>query len=488
MSADSSPAVRPRERHEHGAVDDWVNSITENELPLFAQSLSEISSVASQARSSAGDLAQVITMDVSMSVRLLKIANSPMLNPQNRTIDSVRAAVVLMGFDAVRDLAFSLSLVSELHGDQAHPRVVELLAHAFHAASQAQVLARAGRDECPEEVFVAGLLLNVGEMAFWSRPRPETRDIDARLAGGEDRDSAERAVLGFSLEALSRRLAEEWRMSGLLRACMAAPAARSRRCRNVLLGDAIARTVERHGWESTETAALVDQAARRLDMPSGEVGEMLRQGTREAAAMARRFGVSAIEQFLAPRAETARPHPRTGSEAAARQPDPQAELESVRALQSQMQEKPDIDTLMRLALDGLYRGAAMDRALFAMLSPDRTKLTVRYAVGGERRELLRDAVIRVDDQDRSLFGLLLKTGKTVWVDAARRDKLSSLIGPEIDRWAGGTEFFAMPIFVRGRPVGLLYGDCSASTGVLSDAAFTSFRFFGEQIAAGMARR
>lgn len=479
---------RPHGRHEHGAVDDWVNAITEDELPLFAQSLSEISTVASQARSSAGDLAQVISLDVSMSVRLLKIANSPMLNPQNRTIDSVRAAVVLMGFDAVRDLAFSLSLVSELHGERAHPRVVELLAHAFHAASQAQVLALAGRDESPEEVFVAGLLLNVGEMAFWSRPRPETRDIDVRLAGGEDRDSAERAVLGFSLEALSRRLAEEWRMSGLLRDCMAAPAARSRRCRNVLLGDAIARTVERYGWDSAETTALVDQAAMRLHMSSADVGELLRQGTRAAGAMARRFGVSAIEQFLAPRVETAQSSPPSGEDAAPRLPDPQAELESVRALQRHAQDRPDVDTLMRLALDGLYRGAAMDRAFFAMLSPDRSKLTVRYAVGNDLQELLREGRFRVDDHDRSLFGLLLKTGKIVWVDTARRDKLSALIGPEIDRWAGGTEFFAMPVFVRGRPVGLLYGDCAAGTGVLTDTAFASFGYFGEQIAAGLARR
>jgi len=46
----------------------------------------------------------------------------------------------------------------------------------------------------------------------------------------------------------------------------------------------------------------------------------------------------------------------------------------------------------------------------------------------------------------------------------------------------------MPIFVRSRPVGLLYADRSASGRELDEEAFTSFRYFGDQIGAGLARR
>jgi HD-like signal output (HDOD) protein len=481
-----------KQQHEPGGLDAWVNGITDNELPLFAQSLSEISSVASQAGSSAADLARVISMDVSMSVRLLKIANSPVLNPQNRTIDSVRGAVVLMGFDAVRDLAFTLSLVSELHGDDAHPRVVELLAHGFHAACQGQVLALAGKDRSPEEIFVAGLLLNVGEMAFWSRMRPETRDIETRMAQGQERRLAEKAVLGFSLEDLSRRLAEEWRMSGLLRGCMAAGPSRPQRCETVLLGDALAAAVEVDGWDSRAVQALLQQAAKRLDLSQRELTPLLEEGSRSASTMARRFGLPSIETILSAHHPTAAASAAAASAAVAAvtlpAPDPQAELDAVRGVQQELQGRPDIDKLMRLALDGLHDGAAMERAVFAMLSPDRRLLKVRYAVGSDRSRLLQAGQFQVGGEVRSLFGLLLQTGKAIWVDDERRARLGSLIGPDIDALAGGAAFFAMPIFVRQRPVGLLYADRSASARPLDDASFTSFRFFGEQIAAGLAKR
>lgn len=502
----TTPEPAAEQRAAREGVWAWVDSITERELPLFAQNLAEISSVATARQSSAADLARAITMDISMSVRLLRIANSPVLNPQDRTIDSVRTAVVLMGFDAVRDLAFSLSLVSELHRGDGNDRVVELLAHAFHAATQAQALARAGKDRSPEEVFVAGLLLNVGEMAFWSRPRPEGEAIAARIARGEPREAAECAVLGFPLQELSRRLAEEWRMSGLLRSVLADPASGNPRCASVRTGDAVARVVEAHGWDSREGKATLDDAAAQVSMAKAELEPLLRDATREAGKMARRFGVPEIERFLSQgpagagsdRASAAvgrRGEEDPGADPGARDPaafamaDPQIELQAVRDLQAQLQEdEPDIDRLMRLALEGLHGGAGMDRAFFAMLSPDRSSLRARYAAGTDGAALLEGCRIPVGNGARNLFGVLLQTGKAVWVDAARRDRLGPLIGADIDRWAAGAPFFAMPIYVRSRPVGLLYADRSASGRVLDDEAFTSFRYFGDQIAAGLARR
>ncbi len=483
-------------------VADWAASITEKELPLFAQNLSEISSVASQVQSSAADLARVITHDVSMSVRLLKIANSPLLNPQDRPIDSVRAAVVLMGFNAVRDLAFSLSLVRELHraNDGRGDRVVELLAHSFHAGSQAQILAQAFNDRSPEEAFVAGLLLDVGEMAFWSRARPEADDVAGLITEGLERGQAERRVLGFQLRDLTCRLADDWRMGALLRTALSPGASDEPRCRSVLLGDAIARAVERHGWQSRQVTRLVEECAELAGMPPADLKRRLEAGTRAAAKMARRFGVESIERFLAPASHP--PAPAAAGDAAAATadgqsaasiaahpaPDPQRELEAVRDLQEELQNKPDIDRLMRLALEGLHGGAGVDRAFFAVLARDKAALVARYAAGADSQDVLRGCRFDVGESQRGLFTLLLKSGKTIWVNGSHRERLGDLVGDDIDRWATGRDFFAMPIFVQQRPVGVLYADRALSSRELDDQAFKSFRFFGEQIAAGLARR
>jgi hypothetical protein len=129
----------------------------------------------------------------------------------------------------------------------------------------------------------------------------------------------------------------------------------------------------------------------------------------------------------------------------------------------------------------------MDRAFFAMLSPDRAELRARYAAGADADAVLGECRIPIAGR-RNLFSVLLQAGKAVWVDAVRRERLGALIGADIDRWAAGAPFYAMPIFVRQRPVGLLYADRSGSGRALDEECFSSFRFFGEQIARGLERR
>jgi hypothetical protein len=260
----------------------------------------------------------------------------------------------------------------------------------------------------------------------------------------------------------------------------------------VQLGDAAAYVAERHGWDSKEGRAFVDDLTESLQVPRAELAEVLRGATEAASRMARRFGVTSITSVLTPKPSD-RSEPGTDGVPAVdgdaiRQPDARAELEAVRGLQLELAGKPDLDRLMRLALDGLYQGAGIDRAFFAMLSQDRGRLRARYAAGCDAANVLDDCEFRIDGQRRHLFAILLKSRKTVWVDEARRHQLGDVIGSDIDRWATGGAFFAMPVFVRSRPLGLLYADRAASGRPLDDAAFTSFRFFGEQIAAGLARR
>lgn len=472
-------------------LDEWVAGITENELPLFAQALSEISAVAADPESSAADLAQAITADIAMSVRLLKIANSPLLNPQNRNIDSISNAVVLMGFDAVRDLAMGLSLVGTLDRAGASDRLAPLVAHAFHAGSQAQRLSRGAGDRFPEETFVAGLLLNLGEVAFWSRPRPEGRRIEALMARGVPAREAERAVLGFTTRQLSARLAEAWRMGGLLRACLADSATASPRCQRVLLGDAIAGAVEREGWKGRETVRLQQTAVKLLGLPEDDVQRLLREATRQAARMAGRIGVASVERMLT-MPETRRPPGLEGPSgvvsAAGVEPDPHAELAAMRQLHAALkQPKPDPEKLMSIVLEGIRSGIGMDRVLFAAPSPNRVWLKVRHSSGADQPALLRDWVVDVGPDARNLFRVLLETGKAIWVDDERRRRLGGLITAEVDAWARGAAFFAMPVRAGKRAAGLIYADRARSGRALDEEAFSSFVYFGEQAGRSLER-
>jgi HD-like signal output (HDOD) protein len=85
------------------------------------------------------------------------------------------------------------------------------MAKAFHSAIQAQNMIKQISGKPNEEVFVAGLLFNLGEMAFWSAGGSEAEELDERLAEeGDNTDKLEEEIIGTSFRRISYGLVEEW--------------------------------------------------------------------------------------------------------------------------------------------------------------------------------------------------------------------------------------------------------------------------------------
>ena len=125
-------------RPEADNLERWRGKLNASGLPVFSRTVREIRNISSSQRSSAQDLSDAIGHDVSMAARVIQIANSPMFNLQNRDIDTINTAVVLLGFDGVRDLVITVSVIEEMLKGNQHARVGRHMARAFHAAAQAR--------------------------------------------------------------------------------------------------------------------------------------------------------------------------------------------------------------------------------------------------------------------------------------------------------------------------------------------------------------
>ena len=274
----------------------WVNRLGASGLPIFSRTVREVAGVATRQESSARDLADAIGHDASLSARLLKIANSPLFNLQNRNIETISAAVVMVGFDAICELAVSLALIEQVLKGHRHARVTQGMSRAFHAAAQARSFATHRKDRRSEEVFVAALLLRIGEMAFWSVADEEAGAVERLVRSGMPLQDAERKVLGFPLEALTRRLVDEWHLGGLLDEALAGVA--NPRVADVLLGHDVAAAVEQSGWQSAPAGRAMDRVAAHLTMPRAAALDLVLGNAEEAAHIAAWYGVPAIESYL----------------------------------------------------------------------------------------------------------------------------------------------------------------------------------------------
>ncbi len=107
-------------------------------------------------------------------------------------------------------------------------------------------------------------------------------------------------------------------------------------------------------------------------------------------------------------------------------------------------------------MEELTGDSGLERAMFAMLTPDRKLLKARFVTGADSDSPLRR--FQVNLQQRNLFRLLLAKPQNLWLSAANRDKLLPLIPPPLREALEMEGFFCASLFVNGRAFGVLYAD------------------------------
>ena len=125
------------------------------DLPTLPRTVLKITSLVNDPTASAKDLAGVITDDQVLTARLLRLVNSSFYGfPQK--IATVTNAIVLLGFDAIRNLLLTTSIFTlfknKKNGDAY--ALDKYWDHALGCAIGAKVIGNLVRYEKVEELFV----------------------------------------------------------------------------------------------------------------------------------------------------------------------------------------------------------------------------------------------------------------------------------------------------------------------------------------------
>ncbi len=462
------------------------------DFPALSNMVAETMSISLDSAASSQRLANLVLRDYSLTVKVIRTANTLHYNRTGRPIRSATHAMLLLGVRTVRDLATSLILFEHYH--RKSPGLKELMLLSMLTATHARELAaRLGLPE-PEEAHLCGMFRNLGEVLIAAHfPEDYAKILEkVRLAGAAatgapnagapaaplSMQRAAQSVLGFTYEDLGTAVARHWSMpESVVTAMRAGGATSSRSLAGVVtlsheLTSAIYRDDAMRG--ALRVADAVRQHGSVLGVNQEAIGEILERALSETKDVFSTARVALDDLRLRKQiADALRVLGAAAGEDGSDAGSNTAPRESIEELRSRLVQEAraaldanrefGLEAVVLMLLEALLRGGPFDRAVFAIANAERTMIEGRIGLGTEADALIPK--LRVTTQSAPV-SLALD-----WRRAAIRTVNRALTSDET-RWCrtvGATAFGVVPLTIDGKLVGCLYADCTSVSAAVEAA-------------------
>jgi eukaryotic-like serine/threonine-protein kinase len=453
-----------------------------DDFPALSRTIAEINRAVGDENGRANILTDIILRDISLTKKLLRLVNAAHYGSfGSQPISTISRAVVILGFDAVRDAAVSLMLFEHLSN---HAHVDELKGEAVESLYRGilgRLMAASAGVRDGEEAFISALFRDLGRLMARFHFYDETCRVD-RLMREESlsEEAAARQVLGVNYDQLGLAIARLWHfpptilhaMAPLEEATARPASTDGGRLRLVAnLARDLHRTVTACPPEQQEQAIdalclryrdAVQISRESLKDTVGKAVETLRG---EAAILGIDIGKSPLLAGLQiDRAAASAPPEMADLSLPVEGADEGAGLDPTGILALGMQ---DMTTLLlgdyhladvfKMAAELLYRTQLFDHVLVCVLDRPSQSLVGRVGLGSNALAM------------RSAFRIPLSFAPDVFHAATAKaqdilisDATAANIRSRIPNWyaqaTNAHAFLLLPIVVEGKPVALLYAD------------------------------
>jgi putative nucleotidyltransferase with HDIG domain len=182
-------------------------------LPEAPTIIAELNQVISDPLASSNDVAQVVHKSPSLASHLLRVVNSACYGFPSR-IDRISRAVTLIGTREISGLALGLCVLQTFK--DISPTIIDMQAFTRHSMAcgiVARIFAALNNMPHTEQMFVSGLLHDIGKLIFYKYFASDAKTIfDQAAASDQSVLQVEKAVLGISHTQTGKYLLRKWKL------------------------------------------------------------------------------------------------------------------------------------------------------------------------------------------------------------------------------------------------------------------------------------
>ena len=480
------------------------------DFPALSESIRAINRMTTSDRDSVNTLSNSIVKDFALTNRILRLVNSAYYRQAGGgSISTVSRAIVVLGFNTIRDIAISLILVEHVQNQANAALLKEEFLHASFSGAMAREIAGKLALRDTEEAYICSMMRNLGRFLaqyYLAEEAEEVRRVmsSARLS----EESASIRVLGMSYQELGIGVARAWGfpdaiVSGLrhlgdgplrpaksredvLRAiagfaneaCAALEAGeghdfehhlerlRKRYGAAISVTDSQFRTAMQRALNETADFCAI----ARLNVKQSQFGRLLqREMALGASAMdTSTEAANGIEATLAA-ATVLEPTMAAATEMevapgvpsiAMAASEPQAEsvlAAGIQDISNSLVEDFSLNDLLRMILETMYRAMGFDHVLLCIRDARTNRMTARFGFGPRLAEAIKRFQFDLADTG-NIFSVSIARGADMLISDANDPKIAE----RLPRWhrdaLGAKTFVVFPLVLRGQPVAMIYAD------------------------------
>lgn len=188
------------------------------DFPALSQVITKVNHIANSEYSRTDELTESILKDVSLTNKLLRVVNSVHYKQHGAgPVNTVSRAIVILGYDTVRDAALSLMLFDHLSN---HAQAADLKSEAiesFYCGLLGRALANRAGSRDGEEVLICSLFQNLGRMMCRLHFFEKSKEVEKLIAEkGMTETAASRRVFGISYDDFGQAIGRHWHLPASL--------------------------------------------------------------------------------------------------------------------------------------------------------------------------------------------------------------------------------------------------------------------------------
>jgi len=199
-------------------INQWVEYLRDKEIPVLPRTRAILTALQDEGEGrreslSARDLANIVYADPYLMLKLLRRAEERRTRQLGRDTTTPLAAVLQTGYDELQAIVAASPLL-----DDVLPGCSTCEFRSVLASAVARAWASRRFDISPDEVSMAALLAETGELLLWHFA-PEMTDKETQVRAWNERYWALQqrpSKIGFTFRQLTTALAQSWELPGLI--------------------------------------------------------------------------------------------------------------------------------------------------------------------------------------------------------------------------------------------------------------------------------